>query len=144
MPLCPTDITAKREKIICAACTALAREFRLIDPLIYANFFHFAQSQQTYDEITAIVSRNFPGGQMIFGCSGDALISWGVEPVVAVDLEFSAADIFLFFRLIVTKTTERVEMHHVAFSFEGAGEAPSAEANTERLRLALETARQPA
>jgi hypothetical protein len=144
MPLRPTDITAKREEIICAACAALAREFRLIDPLMFANFFHFAQSQQTYEEITAIVARNFPGGQMIFGCSGDALITWGAEPVVAVDLEFSAAEIFLFFRLIFTKTSERVEMHHIAFNLEETGEAPSAEANTERLRSALEAARQPA
>lgn len=132
-------VTGRRESIIAQACGKLAAELRLIDPFRFAVFFNLGQMPSVYDEINQIVWRNFRDGALSFTCTGDTLICWSKQPVVALDFEFARDGVLAFFRLILVGRAPAVELHHIAF--ETAGDEPGdTDGNSTRLAEALEQA----
>lgn len=139
-----TDCLGERERILADACSKLATDLRLVDPLSYANFFHLSQSPGVYEDICRLVLANFPSGAMQFSCSGDALVAWSGSPVVAIDLEFSDDSLHAFFRLVLNGDKTAVELHHIGFhAGDNPGESKPQENNL-RLTRALEAARRAA
>lgn len=136
-----TDCLSERERIVAEACCKLASDLRLIDPLSYANFFHLSQSPGVYEDICRLVLANFPSGRMQFSCSGDALLPWSGNPVVAIDLEFSDDSLHVFFRLVLNGDKTAVELHHIAFHAGDTQEEPRPQENNLRLANALAAAR---
>ena len=139
-----TDCLSQRERILAQACSKLASDLRMIDPLSYGNFFHLSQSPGVYEDICRLVQANFPSGGMQFSCSGDALVTWSGNPVVAIDLEFSDDSLHVFFRLVLNGDKTAVELHHIAFHAGETPEEPRPEENNLRLADALDAARRAA
>ena len=125
--------TRDREEILLDACSGLANELLLIEPIAYCLFFQLGQMPQVFDQVSQMVERNFRAGTMHFSCTGDTLIDWKCNSTVAIDLEFVSDDIFAFFRLVLGGKQPIVDLHDVSFP---NGERSPAE-NSGLLRDAL-------
>ena len=109
------SITEAREAVLANACGKLIKNLRGLDPVHYYLFFEFGEMAAIYDQVTKIIDNYFAIGTMNFACTGEAILRWNRKPHIAVDLEFFSNGIFIFFRLYLTTTHPRVEIHNILF-----------------------------
>ena len=131
------NISRDRELAILAACGDFAEELMLLEPADYICLLQTGNMATLADLVSSSIEPFFNEKALSFACSGGYDLSWGNSPIVSLDFEFLHGGIFAFFRMILSRAGADVELNHV--SFDQTGQSPSA--NTELLRLALDSAR---
>ena len=114
-----------------------AEELMLLEPAVYICLLQTGNMATLADLVSSSIEPFFNEKALSFACSGGYDLSWGNSPIVSLDFEFLHGGIFAFFRMILSRAGADVELNHV--SFDQTGQSPSA--NTELLRLALDSAR---
>ncbi|MFD2236369.1 hypothetical protein [Aureimonas populi] len=127
----------EREKLLAGAVKEVAAELRLVDVADYVAFLRMDQLGNIADLVESSSQLYLRPGALIFGNGGDIHLTWGTPPSIDLDLEFRSEGVTAHFRLGLTATNASVRITYIAFAEPDA--AP--EANTERLRAAIESAR---
>ena len=138
-PVNQSRVVEQRECIIASACSGLAKDLRVIDPVTYALFFNTGNMSAIYQTVTEFVEQHFAPGTMSFSCTGECVVGWEEPPVVSIDLEFEVDALFAFFRLYLSQKGVAVSLHHISFN-ESTGDSQS---NTRLLEKQLDLASNP-
>ena len=131
------NISRDRELVILAACSELADELMLVEPADYICLLQTGNMVTLADLVSSSIEPFFDENALTFACSGGFDLSWSTSPTVLLDFEFLHGGIFAFFRMILSRSGVNVELNHISFDL--VGQPPAA--NTDQLRLALESAR---
>lgn len=128
-----------REEMLAIAVKELASELRLIEMGDLIGYIR----EQRHGNIAQLVNSSaelyYRPGTISFVNSADALLEWGSDPRISLDMQFRSCGVTVFFRLHLEDTAAAVEINYMTFDGETGREAFAD--GTARLRLAIEGAR---
>lgn len=126
-----------REVIVAQAIEPVVAELRMVDVADYIAFIRLEHFACLSDLVDSAAELYFMPGTLRLGHGGEAQVDWSGSPRIVLDLELRPQGVTVYFQLTLIEHTASVVLNYVAF--DKPDEDP--ERNTERLRMAVETAR---
>ena len=129
----PAEQTQAREAILDGALAGFVEELRLVDCADLMGYVRLRQFANIEDLVMSSCELLFEPRTLTFGWGAELGLSWREPPSLALDMEFSAEGVTVFFLLRLQGHDHRSEIRFIAFD----GPDPDPSANTARLENAV-------
>lgn len=134
-----SHFSSEREAIVFQNVREMAKDLRYVDVADYVAFVRCERLGNIADIVNSAAELFFYPDTMRFGHGGEVELGWNTPPKVTLDLEFSNLGVNVFFQLMLSDETMRVDLRHLSF----AEPSPNAIENTQLLAAAFANARIP-